>query len=297
MTFGSRSSVGPGLLANAYRYQDPPTELTVNSTADTTDGACTTDAGGCTLREAITAANANAVVETITFDLPGAGAHTIQLSSALPTLSSMSVSSGESITVRGEGSADPYLIFTINSGSTVTISGLTISNGAARTGSRTGGGIFNRGTLNVVNSTVSGNSAYVDGGGIYNDLGGTLTLTNSTVTDNTAEFDGGGIFNQSGTLILTNSTVNDNLATRYGGGITNFNGTLTLTRSTVSNNFAQLCGGGIRSFGGGTVTLSNSTVSGNNSAQCGGGIFNDGSTLKLTSATITRNRADSDNNG
>jgi CSLREA domain-containing protein len=31
--------------------------LTVNSTADTDDGACTTASGGCTLREAIDAAN------------------------------------------------------------------------------------------------------------------------------------------------------------------------------------------------------------------------------------------------
>ncbi len=40
------------------------------------------DAAECTLREASTAANSDAGAETITFDLPGAGPHTIQLSSA-----------------------------------------------------------------------------------------------------------------------------------------------------------------------------------------------------------------------
>ena len=33
---------------------------------------------------------------------------------------------------------------------------------------RSGGGIFNDGTLTLINSTVSGNSAGIDGGGIYN---------------------------------------------------------------------------------------------------------------------------------
>ena len=42
----------------------------------------------------------------------------------------------------------------------------------------------NCGTLTLTNSTVSGNSATVFGGGIFND--GTLTLTNSTVSGNNA---------------------------------------------------------------------------------------------------------------
>src|SRR5207237_7531348 len=63
------------------------TTLVVNSTADTDDGFCTTDAGGCTLREAINAANFNADTNTITFDgtvFAPAGPYTINLTSALP---------------------------------------------------------------------------------------------------------------------------------------------------------------------------------------------------------------------
>lgn len=45
--------------------------LVVNSLADTNDGACTTAPGGCTLREAIIAANSNGVPDTITFSVSG----------------------------------------------------------------------------------------------------------------------------------------------------------------------------------------------------------------------------------
>jgi len=45
--------------------------FTVNSLADTNDGACTVTPGGCTLREAILAANSNGVPDTITFSVSG----------------------------------------------------------------------------------------------------------------------------------------------------------------------------------------------------------------------------------
>jgi CSLREA domain-containing protein len=51
----------------------------VNSTADTNDGQCTTAANGCTLREAINAANANAGVDNIKFSIPGSPPFTINV--------------------------------------------------------------------------------------------------------------------------------------------------------------------------------------------------------------------------
>jgi CSLREA domain-containing protein len=57
--------------------------LTVTKTADTNDGACDAD---CSLREAIVAANAAAGADTIAFNIPGAGPHTIAPASALPTI-------------------------------------------------------------------------------------------------------------------------------------------------------------------------------------------------------------------
>ena len=51
---------------------------------------------------------------------------------------------------------------------------------------------YNSGTLNVTNSTVSGNSGLLRRRHLNY---GTLTLTNSTVSGNTADYYGGGIFN------------------------------------------------------------------------------------------------------
>ncbi len=56
-----------------------------------------------------------------------------------------------------------------------------------------GGAIFNNGTLEVDNSTISANSAQASGGGIYNESAGTLTVNYSTVTQNNANGTGGGI--------------------------------------------------------------------------------------------------------
>jgi len=56
------------------------------SDADLTDGICRTALGTCTLRAAIEQANALAGVDTIAFNIPGAGVHSITPSSPLPEL-------------------------------------------------------------------------------------------------------------------------------------------------------------------------------------------------------------------
>jgi hypothetical protein len=161
-----------------------------------------------------------------------------------------------------------YRIFTVDSGTTVSLSGLTISNGYLQ--DFDGGGIFNSGTLTLNNATVSGNSTLVAGSG------------------------GGGIANVYGTLTLNNSTVSGNFTPTYfsvGGGIINYQGTVALNNSTVSGNFANE-GGGIANSDGGTLTLTHSTVSGNTSIAAGGGILNVGDNLTLDNSVISGNAAD-----
>ena len=76
--------VGALLLgAPAAVVHGAATTFTVTKTADTNDGTCDAD---CSLREAITAANANAGTDTIAFAIPGGGPHTISPTSALPTI-------------------------------------------------------------------------------------------------------------------------------------------------------------------------------------------------------------------
>jgi hypothetical protein len=261
------------------------------------------DSGVGSLRQAILDANAAPGDDTITFEVTG----TIQLAGALPNLSSnidLQGPGASSLTVR-RNTGGFYRIFTVGSGTTVCISGLTITNGVAND-SAGGGGIFNSGTLTVNSSTVSGNygggivnngtltlnNATVggnigsDGVGIYNS--GTLALNNATVSDNYLDGDGSGVgIYNGGTLTLNNVTVSDNISYdgNYGGGIANF-GTATLNNSTISGN-RIFSGGGIDNFG--TLTLNNATVSGN-AAYRGGGIDNFG-TLTLNNATVSGNSA------
>src|SRR5262245_59151287 len=73
----------------ALRWFAPTTHavtLTVNSAADTDDGACSVL--NCTLREAINNANNGPGLDRIVFNVPGAGVQTITLVSTLPTITS-----------------------------------------------------------------------------------------------------------------------------------------------------------------------------------------------------------------
>jgi CSLREA domain-containing protein len=168
-----------------------------------------------------------------------------------------------------------------------------------------GGGIYNTATAVLVNSTVSGNAAVANGGGIYNGGSSDLTLNKSTVNGNTSSDSGGGIYNN-GTAALTNSIVSSNSGDD-GAGI--YNGEdLTLARSTVSNNQTTGAGGGLHNDG--KAALTNSTVNGNSGRgihaaldsvtnltnsivsdnKDGGGIFNLGE-FTLTKSTVTGNQA------
>jgi hypothetical protein len=72
----------------------------------------------------------------------------------------------------------------------------------------TGGGVFgNLCPITIADSTISGNNAPNDGGGIWN--GATLTIRNSRVTRNTTHGHGGGIFDK-GTLHPTNNDISEN---------------------------------------------------------------------------------------
>ncbi|MFO0043247.1 MAG: Calx-beta domain-containing protein [Pseudomonadota bacterium] len=65
--------------------------LRVNSNADSDDGLCSPNPGGCTLREAIIAANIAGGRSQIIFVIPGTGVQTIRPLSPLPTVTARSV--------------------------------------------------------------------------------------------------------------------------------------------------------------------------------------------------------------
>ncbi len=101
-------------------------------------------------------------------------------------------------------------VFQIDGGVTASISSLTITGGSG--GNDSGGGLENKGTLNLTDCTVSGNSAGSGGGGMANY--GTATLANCSVSGNSTSrpYLFGGGFQNTGTASLTDCTVSGNSA-------------------------------------------------------------------------------------
>ena len=95
--------------------------------------------------------------------------------------------------------------------------------------------------MDLTNSTVTENSAYL-GGGIYNR--GTTDISSSTITGNSAGAHGGGIFLFADkTLTLDNSIVAENTAVQIGPDIANDNGsTISGTFNLIGDGSGQLSG-------------------------------------------------------
>ncbi len=231
------------------------------------------DSGVGSLREKI----ADPACETITFD----NDYTIVLASHLTIDSNVTIDgAGHGVTVSGNHAVRAFEVLP---DVTFNLSNLTVADGDAGLGNP-GGGIYNRGTLNVTNGVFSGNHAQ-DGGGIYIDLG-TASVRDSTFTNNWANWEGGGIYSNAVVATVAGSNFSSNGA-ECGPAIHNA-GTLSVTNTTISGNRAQYCGGGI--YNSGALNLTSSTISGNRvDFGTGGGIFNDAGTLTSTNTTITGN--------
>jgi hypothetical protein len=263
------------------------------------------DSGPNSLRQALANANEG---DTINFAVTG----TIRLTSGELLVD-------KSVTISGPGTAILTVdgnftsrVFHIGSGKTVSISGLTLTNGSA--GFENGGGILNDHAILTMNSCAVQNNFALSsqGGGIYNDGSGgsaALMILNSFVSLNRAAYSGGGIHNEDGTVTIMNSTIDSNIAAYndfpvgggQGGGIYNEDGTMVITNSVVSNNsagepeeFPTGTGGGISNYG--TMTITDSTIKSNNVFFGGGGIES-GGTLTITGSTISGNIASGEHDG
>ena len=175
-------------------------------------------------------------------------------------------------------------VFHITNAATVSISGLTITNGA-----------------------VSGINA-IGGGGLWNDHS-TLTLSNCTVVFNTSgNGPGGAIYNDgssgSATLSLVATTLSQNYTVSgNGGGIYNDGDFGSATLSIIASTFDRNSAGGNGNVGGGifndgysgsaTLSLSNCT-SHFNLATYGGGIYNSGASGTGAVAVVACTFSDDD---
>lgn len=299
----------------------------VNSNTDATDanagdGICATNSGVCTLRAAIQEANALSGVDTIS--LP-AGNYVLSLTDITPDTDAIGdLDISDDLILNG---ADPQTtvvsaqqidrVFTIQSGTNVALSAITIQNGLAEYGA----GIVNLGSLSLSDAIVRDNDAvhtgFVGGGGgIYN--GGTLTLTNSVVDSNTSTEKGGGIF-QYGTLTLIDSVVSGNTGHNgggisitsgvvqiqdsqiienlssgdYGGGIYNTGGLLTMTGGELRSNATGYLGGGVYLSADDSATTIDGTTFVNNVGQWGGAAYigSDNTQVEVTNSVFDNNSA------
>ncbi|MGA9397087.1 MAG: CSLREA domain-containing protein [Anaerolineaceae bacterium] len=278
---------------------------------------------GCSLREAIEAANNNSP-----FGGCPAGAHTPAVDSIRLPASSYTLTragANEDLNVYGDldiiddvtisgltsgatiDAGDIDRVFDILSGANVTLENLTVTGGHSPDGNGNlahGGGIRSVGSLSLINVVVTGNQAGKGsnggvaganggyGGGIYI-FGNSLSILSSRISDNHA---GAG---------QDNTTSGDG---GRGGGIFTDAGIVTITNSEIRDNTAGAGGeittnayGGIGGgcYCGGTITITGSTISGNTAGSSSsggggpaGGIYANGE-MTITNSTISGNTSGS----
>jgi hypothetical protein len=299
-------------LAMAGPAHAAPLTYTVGTSADaSTGGACTTPTNAdCSLREAVTLANANTGADTIVFNSNLTGS-TIHLNTGgLPITEALSINGpgASQLTVDAGGNSRIFPINLSTADDPVSISGLTLANGYVSSGS--GGAIDNvNSSLTIAGSVVRDSYAKglkVAGGGVYTQ-NGSLAINNSTVSGNGSYY-GGGVGGKYGNVTITGSTLTANTAygdtassynNGYGGAIWMGQADVTIRDSTLDHNTAT-DGGGVYASdrvgsGGGATTVINSTIAQNHARDDGGALWGFGSSasqaLSVTGSTIVGNSA------
>ncbi|MEX2317165.1 MAG: choice-of-anchor Q domain-containing protein [Pirellulales bacterium] len=231
-------SVEPGMILTSTLIDENDGNYTLNDLS---------------LREALVIAAANSGADTIVFK-PGMTG-TIALSSGLTINSDVEIKGpgAGAMTVNAQNVSG---VFTVNSGKTATLRGLTI-----RGGNGAGGAIYSFGHLTVDRVYISDNyGGYT--GGIYQS-GGTITVSNSTIANNYGYSTGGGIsLTSSAVGKILNTTISGNSAAYGAAGLFVGSSTLDIINCTVTGNSAAYAGGGIYATSS-TVTMHNTIVAGN----------------------------------
>ena len=260
--------------------------------------ACTDAPSDCSLRGAIVAANAASGEDAVTllsgtYTLTREATPVDDASVAdLDVTDELTITGAGARSTSVVGGPAPFngRIFENHSVKT-TITGLTITGGKPSSVednlySYNGGGVYNHGDLTLEKVAVKGNNTISDygGGGIWS-KGGTLNLTDSTVSGNSAGVVGG-VLQESGTATITNTTISGNKAAKYGGGVLAYDSVINVRNSTISSNKSNSLGGGILTAGAAsTVLVKNTIVAGNSLVNCGdigqfgGVIFSQGNNI------------------
>jgi CSLREA domain-containing protein len=271
-------------------------EYIVNKTADTNDGACS--ATDCSLREAITNANACTGWQTITIP---EGTYALTIAGADEDAAATGdLDITEDVTIVGEGA--PTIdgsgldrVFEVFSPAVVRMETLIVLGGEAQLGA----GIYNHGDLTLDGLSIQGNRAVVPvggagasaGGGIFNEAG-SLTLTGTQVLNNSAD-SGGGIHNfATARLVATGLFLGANEAQDGGGLWNNMAAEAVLNDVVFQLNTASGKGAGL--YNDGHLEINLARFEENADAAQGGGLYNlEGAEAFLYDAWFTNNSADS----
>ena len=260
--------------------------------------------GGCTLYDAIIAAN----TDTESGACPaGRGADTIRLTADVslerelpPIVSTLSIE-GEGYTISGD---DAYHIFHVDNDGVLSIREITLTRGFAERG----GAILNQGVVSIYSSQLNGN--FAKHGGAISNSSGKLVVESSTFHGNSAWVGGaianrwealirsslftgnesasGAAINNGGDMQITKSTLSSNRGS-FGGAIEN-TGWLTIEQSSLNDNSSDQTAGILNDGPTSRLVVSNSTISGNRSGSYGGGISAFGTAI-LTHVTIVKNES------
>jgi uncharacterized repeat protein (TIGR01451 family) len=311
------------VLALAMAAQASAAVYDVNSPdntfdANTADSVCADASGKCTLRAAVQQANATPADDTI--DVP-ADRYSLAGQGDLPVQAG-----GGSLTIAGAGArgtvitaAGFYRHVTVDSGASLALSGVTLSDGVPCYCQEDSGAVHvsNGARLYLTDARLTRNQTRANGGAIGN-FGGYVELTRVRIDHNEATGDGAGVYQRNGELKVVDSLFEANSAQGSGGAIASrvepvtstaavgeqqlaevAQGKVTITGSTMSHNSAGVDGGAFNSSERGgsspSISIENSTLSGNTAGAAkdgsgGGAINHESGTLTLRHDTLADNQ-------
>jgi CSLREA domain-containing protein len=252
--------------------------FTVNTTDDTDDGVCS--ATHCSLREAISAANAAPGTDSIVFGIAGSGIKTIKPTSALPTIS-------DSVNIDGQSTPGAALEIELDGSLAGLSNGLVITAG-------------NSSVRDLIINRFTGAGILLSTGG-SNTVTGNVIGMNATLTQAAGNRDGVYIFNSATNIVGGISEADRNIIAGNTDDGVNFEG------PGAANNFVQGNSLGYKNasgstFGNGGDGIKISNASGQNEIwnniiayNAGHGILGEFDVNAASSNLITRNRIFSNN--
>lgn len=236
----------------------------VNKEADD-NGPCTPD--DCALREAVLAADALPGADIVhvppgVYELTLGREDPVSFSGELDIEDDLEIMAPSGAVIVGSGTSNAP-IFHIDEAA-VRLDGLTVTGGRYCCGAAF---VMFKADVVLEHCWITGNEGTSDSGGIEF-AGGRLEIVNSTISDNTATRRGGAIQRNSfitapAFLIVRNSTISGNSA-REGGAISSFGGggDIRIENSTIAGNPVRNFGSVIFAFSGKTPTFVNSILEG-----------------------------------